>query len=107
MHTNVIQLQHNSEVIEMERMETVQARITKETKEKAVSILNSLGLNMSTYINMALNQLVIQNGVPFDLKLEIPNAETLAAFEEGDRIANDPNAPKFDSVDELFKELNS
>lgn len=37
-------------------------------KENATNILEKLGLNMSTYINMALNQLIIQEGIPFAVK---------------------------------------
>ena len=53
----------------MEDMSIVQARIPENTKESAIDILNKLGLNMSAYINMALNQLVIQEGIPFPVKL--------------------------------------
>ena len=53
----------------MENMGIVQARIPENIKEDAIDILNKLGLNMSAYINMALNQLVIQEGIPFSVKL--------------------------------------
>ena len=53
----------------MENMGIVQARTPEALKENANHILEKLGLNMSTYINMALNQLVIQEGIPFRVKL--------------------------------------
>ena len=53
----------------MENMGIVQARTPEALKENANHILEKLGLNMSTYINMALNQLVIQEGIPFQIKL--------------------------------------
>jgi addiction module RelB/DinJ family antitoxin len=53
----------------MESMGIVQARTPESVKENATSILDRLGLNMSTYINMALNQLIIQEGIPFSVKL--------------------------------------
>ena len=53
----------------MEQMGIVQARTPENVKENATVILNKLGLNMSTYINMALNQLIIQEGIPFSVKL--------------------------------------
>ena len=40
----------------MESMGIVQARTPESVKENATNILEKLGLNMSTYINMALNQ---------------------------------------------------
>ena len=53
----------------MESMGIVQARTPESVKENATNILEQLGLNMSTYINMALNQLIIQEGIPFAVKL--------------------------------------
>lgn len=49
----------------MENMGLVQARTPEKVKSEATDILDRLGLNMSSYINMALNQLIIQGGVPF------------------------------------------
>jgi addiction module RelB/DinJ family antitoxin len=53
----------------MESMGIVQARTPESVKKDATYILDKLGLNMSTYINMALNQLIIQEGIPFSVKL--------------------------------------
>lgn len=36
-----------------------------------------------------------------------PNEETIAAFEEADRIAKDPNAKTYSSAKELFDELRA
>lgn len=47
----------------------VQARTSTALKNSASTILDELGLNMSTYINMALKQLVLQRGIPFEAKL--------------------------------------
>lgn len=53
----------------MEVMDLVQARTPKNVKETANEILAELGLNMSTYINMSLKQLIIQGGIPFTVKM--------------------------------------
>lgn len=47
----------------------VQARTSESLKNSASNILDELGLNMSTYINMALKQLVLQRRIPFEAKL--------------------------------------
>ena len=44
---------------------------------------------------------------PLSTKYNIPNKKTIAAMEEGKKLKNDPNALKFDSVDELIKELKN
>lgn len=46
---------------------TINVQINKHDKEIATSILNNLGLNMSTYINMAIKQLINKNGIPFEV----------------------------------------
>lgn len=56
----------------MEAMDLVQARTPKSVKTEANDILDALGLNMSTYINMALKQLIIQGGIPFSVKVAAP-----------------------------------
>lgn len=53
----------------IETMDLVQARTPKSVKTTANTILDTLGLNMSTYINMALKQLIIQGGIPFTVKV--------------------------------------
>lgn len=37
---------------------------------------------------------------------ELPNAETIAAMLEAERIAKDPNAKYYTDLDELFADLN-
>ena len=55
----------------------------------------------------ALRQAVREQGLPFRPTRDVPNAETLAAMREADRIANDPDAKGFASVDELFADLDA
>ena len=38
---------------------------------------------------------------------DIPNKETIDAMEEAEEMLNDPNARKFNSVEELFAELRA
>ncbi len=52
----------------MKKMVIVKAKVPTNTKEEATDILNKLNLDMSTYINMALNQLIMQKKIPFTIK---------------------------------------
>ena len=45
------------------------ARIEPETKVCAESILESLGIPVSTAINMFYKQIILNNGMPFEVKL--------------------------------------
>ena len=89
--------------MEVFRMATINLNIRtdKVVKEQAEEIFNALGLNMTTAINMFLRTAIREHGIPFDLKLDVPNDTTIAAIEEGRRIMNDPTTPKYSSMDEL------
>ena len=67
-------------------MTTISVQINKEDKELAYEILKDLGLNMSTYINMAIKQLIKNNGVPFKVTNSKPSKELLEALQEGEDI---------------------
>ena len=80
-------------------------RTDKEIKEAAEKIYSSLGLNMTTAINMFLRASIRENGIPFGLKLDIPSDETIKAIEEGRMIAKDKNVTAYDSMDDLREAL--
>lgn len=76
-------------------------RTDKEIKEQAEQIFSDLGLNMTTAVNMFLRSTIRENGIPFDLKLEVPNEVTAAAIEEGRRIASEPDVKGYTDISEL------
>ena len=76
-------------------------RTDKEIKEQAEQIFSDLGLNMTTAVNMFLRSTIRENGIPFDLKLEVPNDVTAAAIEAGRRIASDPDVKGYTDINEL------
>ena len=55
----------------------------KEIKDQAEEIFNELGLNMTTAINVFLRASIRVHGIPFDLKLDVPQETTVAEGEEG------------------------
>lgn len=82
-------------------------RTDKEVKAAAEKIFNELGLNMTTAVNIFLRQTIRENGIPFDLHLEIPNKATAAAIDEGRKIAHDKTVKGYDDIDELKAALFS
>ena len=80
-------------------------RVDEELKRKAEAIFNELGLNMSTAMNIFLRYSVRYGGIPFDLRIEMPNEETQAAIDD---VNNNRNMSKtFDSVGALMEDLNA
>ena len=73
----------------------------KAIKDQAEKIFNELGLNMTTAVNMFLRTAIREHGIPFELKLEVPNETTADAIKEGRKLMDDPSAPRYSSIDEL------
>ncbi|MEG0153408.1 MAG: type II toxin-antitoxin system RelB/DinJ family antitoxin [Cellulosilyticaceae bacterium] len=82
-------------------------RMDSEIKRQAQELFAQFGLDMTTAVNMFLRQSIREQGIPFQLKMNAPNEMTVAAFEEGDRMINDPTATRFSSVESLFEDLDS
>ena len=84
----------------------INIRTDKAIKDEAERIFNDLGMNMTTAINIFLRRTIRDKGIPFDMKLCEPNEETLAAFEEGERIIADKNRKRCTNIDELKAALD-
>lgn len=53
----------------MSKIANVYARIEPDVKEQAEKILQELGLNASSAINMFYKQIVLRQGLPFEIRL--------------------------------------
>lgn len=65
-------------------------RMDCEVKAKAQALFAEFGLDMTTAINIFLRQAIRERALPFPVCLvdspQIPNAETVAAIHEGEKI---------------------
>ena len=75
-------------------------RTTLEIKKGAEIILNGLGLNISSAVNLFLKQVIHYKGIPFDLRL--PNQETQQAMDD---INNSHDLESADTVEEMFEKI--
>jgi DNA-damage-inducible protein J len=58
----------------------ITARIEPKLKARAARVLANVGVSTTDAITMFLRQVVLRNGLPFDVRM--PNAETKRAIEE-------------------------
>ena len=87
---------------------TICVRVDKNEKELARKILEKEGISMTTLVNMAINEVIEQNGVPFQIKPPKPSKELLEALEEADQIIKDIESGKrkgYTNIDELFEAI--
>ena len=64
-------------------------RTDKEIKNQAEEIFNEFGLNMTTAINMFLRTVVREYGIPFELKLGVPQETTAEVALENKKMLSD------------------
>ena len=74
-------------------------------KAQADALFAELGMNLSTAFNIFVRQSLREGGIPFEVKLERPNKETIAAMPEAERIANASSVKGHNDLDELFSDL--
>ena len=68
--------------------------IDADVKKQAQELFAALGLDLSTAINIYLKKAISEQGIPFDVRIETPNAETIAALDEFDEMMKNPQAYK-------------
>lgn len=76
-------------------------RTDKIVKDQVEEIFNELSLNMTTAINVFLRAAIREHGIPFELKLDVPNETTAGAIEEGQKMMSDPSTSRYSSMDGL------
>lgn len=99
----------------MAKTATLSIRIEPKIKLQAENLFSKLGISMSEAMSLFLHQCVNDRALPFTPHIgraEIPNAETVAAMEEVNRLIAEEEAgtdktKSFKSVDELFADLES
>ena len=80
-------------------------RMDSEIKKQCEILYGELGMNLTTAINVFLRQSIRVGGFPFEVRLDQPNKETIAAMLEAERIAKDPSIKHYSDVEEALREL--
>lgn len=85
-----------------------QIRLNADIKKEATALFRTLGLDLSSAINIFLRQSIMRGGLPFSVELPSYNRETLLAMAEAKAIAEGTiKAKKYQSAAELFDELDA
>ena len=82
-------------------------RMNSDIKKQCETLYGELGMNLTTAINVFLRQSLRVGGFPFEVRLEQPNKETIAAILEAVRIAKDPSVKGYTDLDEPFADLKA
>ena len=86
----------------------INIRMDENLKREYEAILSELGLNLTTSFNIFAKTVVREKRIPFEIALNIPNAETISAMQEvEDMISGKIQAKSYASFSELLKEVEA
>jgi len=85
----------------------ISIRMDADLKAQADKLFNELGMNITTAFNIFVRQSLREGRIPFDISLNQPNKETLAALMEAERIAKDPAVKGYTNLDKLLGDLKA
>ncbi len=84
----------------------VNIRMDAELKNNLDQLCNELGMTISTAVTIFAKAMVRKGGIPFDVRIDVPNKETLEAFQEIEEMKKNPSAYKrYSNVRDMMKEL--
>lgn len=85
----------------------IRIRIDSDLKAQADIFFNELGMSLSTAFNIFVRQSLREGRIPFDISLNQPNKETIAAMLEAERVAKDLSVNGYNDLDTLFADLKA
>ncbi|MEG2000360.1 MAG: type II toxin-antitoxin system RelB/DinJ family antitoxin [Evtepia sp.] len=89
----------------MAKTSNLNIRIDPSIKEQVEQLFSNFGMNVTDAVNIFLHQSLIYGGLPFEVKIDKPNAETIQAMEN---VKNGIGLSKaFTSVEDLMEDLSA
>ncbi len=84
---------------------TLSIRVDSQLKKDFDYFCQDVGMNMTTALSVFMKQAVRENRIPFEIKGDIPNEETVKAIEETEKGTG--LSKSYSSVDEMMADLNA
>ena len=84
----------------------IRFRTSKSVKIKASEVYSRWGLNLGDAINAFLVKSIDAGGMPFNMRDERPNAETMEAIREVEQLKWDKNKKTYSSFAEVLKNVD-
>ena len=85
----------------MPKTVSLNIRLDSDIKKSAEEIYSYYGLSLAEAVTVFIHQSCNVGGLPFDLRPLRPNAETLDAMAEAERISRDPSVKGYRDMDEV------
>ena len=86
----------------------INIRMDSELKQQFEAFCSDVGITMTTAFNLFAKKVVRENRIPFEISGDIPNAETVEAINEVQRMKADPTIGRtYSDVDQMMEDLLS
>ncbi|MEF9839574.1 MAG: type II toxin-antitoxin system RelB/DinJ family antitoxin [Lachnospiraceae bacterium] len=85
----------------------ISIRMDEDLKKQFDTFCSDIGMNMTTAFSIFAKTVVREQRIPFELKVDIPNAMTVTAMQEAEKLSRDPHAKRYSSFSEILTEVNS
>ncbi len=85
----------------------INIRVDEQAKKHAELIFKNIGISTSTAINIFLHSVCQKGGIPFELKADTPNIETVKAINELENDRKKQLLKTYKTADELFKDIEN
>jgi len=80
-------------------------RMDSDIKQKAQKIFAELGMDTTTAINIFLRQVIRINGLPFEVRMDTPNEETIEAIQEIEKLKEDTSKKTYSCFSDLLEDV--
>ena len=92
----------------MSKTSSIHIRVEPQVKEEVEKILNNLGMTSTEAINIYLKQIILNSGIPFEIKMPKFSDEMLEALSEAEEIEKHPEKyPTFENVEDFMEDLHN
>ncbi|MBR4666103.1 MAG: type II toxin-antitoxin system RelB/DinJ family antitoxin [Lentisphaeria bacterium] len=86
---------------------TVSFRTDAELRKDAEKFFETVGMTMSTAINLYLRKIVMEQRIPFEISVPVMSRESISALNEAEELKKPGVGKVFKNVDELREDLLS
>lgn len=92
---------------DLSNMTNMTIRIDKKFKKEMDNLFKNLGINTTSAIMIFLKQCEREQGIPFNITMNVPNKRLIKALEESQNIINGKvETKRYDNFDELVKDID-
>ena len=91
----------------MPKTASLNIRLDENIKKNAETVYSHYGLSLAEAVTIFIHQSCNVGGLPFDLRPQNYNAQTLAAMAEAEKISRDPSVKGYRNMAAMFEELDS